>query len=180
MFFRRACDLRLSVAGRDQIVKSSRKRNILTFLARSDRRRSSRRRKVAAVRRYRFVNRADYPPLIRRSSFLARAFRFETAITAARASERASVSNSSSLRERTRLALALAISPRKTTRGSGEKKEKAKRTPAKKGRPSALEAPLRIIIMRLSRGAKRTRSIVRRFKDRSPSPPFFPSFLRYP
>lgn len=34
------------------------------------------------------VNCDDYPPLIRRSSFLARAFRFETAITVGRASER--------------------------------------------------------------------------------------------
>lgn len=109
MFSRRSCKLRLCNSaieslnnqekerkrerGGERVRERERKRNVLTFLAQeqilSDRDCRSSRRKVAAVCRYRFVNRADYPPLILRSSFLARAFRFETAITTARTSERA-------------------------------------------------------------------------------------------
>lgn len=70
-----------------------------------------------------------------------------------RSNERASVSNSSSLHERTRLALA--ISPRKTTERKREKRKSPSGRSWKKD-DRVPEAPLRIIIMRLSRGAKRT------------------------
>lgn len=103
------------------------------------------------------VNRGDYPPLIRRSSFLARAFRFETAITAERASERAYQIHH--LREHAWPALA--ISSRKTTRKKrrGEEKRKSGRH-HKKNNDRAPEAPFKIIIMRLPRGARRTFSRV--------------------
>lgn len=106
---------------------------------------------IAKVGKVAFVDiacqpRHDYPPLIRRSSFLAQMFRFETVIMVERASERIKFIISANTRGW--------LSQFRREKQQEGTREKGKAT--RKSNDQALEAPFKIIIMRLLRGAKRT------------------------